>query len=240
MVFHTFTQALKRAHGGISLSELEASVASPFTSKTPNISCVPSLIRLVFFPITSSVVLVRVELGFKSLCCFDREGRAALITSFCVFKFMALYSIIQYISVTLLYSVCKVPSKMCSWELDDTYLILLFRRSSATLETFSSSSLILPSSSLLCLLVSVNITVVIFSPSGSCINLCLFHAVVPVCSESERSVEGLGLLPPPVGSHFSTFADVCDDTNPHLFRLPDLYLLVGQTAALVHSVDTVY
>uniref|UniRef100_A0AAY4A6W0 P-type ATPase A domain-containing protein n=1 Tax=Denticeps clupeoides TaxID=299321 RepID=A0AAY4A6W0_9TELE len=70
--------ALKRAHSGISLSELEASVASPFTSTTPNISCVPSLIR---------------------------EGRAALITSFCVFKFMALYSIIQYISVTLLYSV---------------------------------------------------------------------------------------------------------------------------------------
>uniref|UniRef100_A0A8B9TEF5 Polyamine-transporting ATPase 13A3 n=1 Tax=Anas platyrhynchos TaxID=8839 RepID=A0A8B9TEF5_ANAPL len=70
--------ALKRAHGGISLSELEASVASPFTSRTPNISCVPKLIR---------------------------EGRAALITSFCVFKFMALYSIIQYISVTLLYSI---------------------------------------------------------------------------------------------------------------------------------------
>uniref|UniRef100_A0A3Q3GGC5 ATPase 13A3 n=1 Tax=Labrus bergylta TaxID=56723 RepID=A0A3Q3GGC5_9LABR len=73
--------ALKRAHGGISLSELEASVASPFTSRTPNISCVPSLIR---------------------------EGRAALITSFCVFKFMALYSIIQYISVTLLYSVMSL------------------------------------------------------------------------------------------------------------------------------------
>ncbi|XP_053774202.1 polyamine-transporting ATPase 13A3 isoform X3 [Desmodus rotundus] len=70
--------ALKRAHGGISLSELEASVASPFTSKTPSISCVPNLIR---------------------------EGRAALMTSFCVFKFMALYSIIQYFSVTLLYSV---------------------------------------------------------------------------------------------------------------------------------------
>ncbi|RXM95755.1 putative cation-transporting ATPase 13A3 [Acipenser ruthenus] len=33
------------------------------------------------------------------------EGRAALITSFCVFKFMALYSIIQYVSVTLLYSI---------------------------------------------------------------------------------------------------------------------------------------
>lgn len=38
-------QALKRAHSGISLSELEASVASPFTSKIPNISCVPNLIR---------------------------------------------------------------------------------------------------------------------------------------------------------------------------------------------------
>lgn len=47
-IFVTFSpQALKRAHGGISLSELEASVASPFTSRTPNISCVPSLIRLV-------------------------------------------------------------------------------------------------------------------------------------------------------------------------------------------------
>ncbi|XP_062987775.1 polyamine-transporting ATPase 13A3 [Elgaria multicarinata webbii] len=70
--------ALKRAHGGISLSELEASVASPFTSRTPSISCVPNLIR---------------------------EGRAALVTSFCVFKFMALYSVIQYVSVTLLYSI---------------------------------------------------------------------------------------------------------------------------------------
>lgn len=74
--------ALKRAHSGISLSELEASVASPFTSSTSNISCVPNLIR---------------------------EGRAALITSFCVFKFMALYSIIQYLSVTLLYS---IPSNL--------------------------------------------------------------------------------------------------------------------------------
>lgn len=38
---------------------------------------------------------------------FHREGRAALITSFCVFKFMALYSIIQYVSVILLYSVSR-------------------------------------------------------------------------------------------------------------------------------------
>ncbi|KAG8581493.1 hypothetical protein GDO81_007684 [Engystomops pustulosus] len=68
--------ALKMAHVGISLSEQEASVASPFTSNTPNIECVPQLLK---------------------------EGRAALITSFCVFKYMALYSMIQYIGVLLLY-----------------------------------------------------------------------------------------------------------------------------------------
>nr|XP_020820309.1 probable cation-transporting ATPase 13A4 isoform X2 [Phascolarctos cinereus] len=68
--------ALKMAHAGISLSEQEASVASPFTSKTPNIECVPHLIK---------------------------EGRAALVTSFCMFKYMALYSMIQYIGVLLLY-----------------------------------------------------------------------------------------------------------------------------------------
>ncbi|ELV09442.1 putative cation-transporting ATPase 13A3 [Tupaia chinensis] len=39
----------------------------------------------------------------------SREGRAALMTSFCVFKFMALYSIIQYFSVTLLYSIVCIP-----------------------------------------------------------------------------------------------------------------------------------
>lgn len=34
-----------------------------------------------------------------------REGRAALVTSFGTFKYMALYSIIQFVSVILLYSV---------------------------------------------------------------------------------------------------------------------------------------
>ncbi|XP_072474978.1 probable cation-transporting ATPase 13A4 isoform X2 [Notamacropus eugenii] len=69
-------KALKMAHAGISLSEQEASVASPFTSKTPTIECVPHLIK---------------------------EGRAALVTSFCMFKYMALYSMIQYVGVLLLY-----------------------------------------------------------------------------------------------------------------------------------------
>eukprot|EP00731_Ephydatia_muelleri_P014339 Em0008g59a len=70
--------ALKAAHAGISLSEAEASVASPFTSKVPNITCVPKVIM---------------------------EGRAALTTMFSVFKFMALYALTQFISATILYVV---------------------------------------------------------------------------------------------------------------------------------------
>ncbi|KAL3321032.1 hypothetical protein Ciccas_000270 [Cichlidogyrus casuarinus] len=70
--------ALKAAHAGISLSEAEASVASGFTSRVQNISCVPLLIR---------------------------EGRCALATSFGIFKFMAGYSITQFISVILLHSI---------------------------------------------------------------------------------------------------------------------------------------
>ena len=38
-------KALKTANAGISLSEAEASVASPFTSKVANITCVPILIK---------------------------------------------------------------------------------------------------------------------------------------------------------------------------------------------------
>ncbi|KAL5499439.1 hypothetical protein EMCRGX_G010855 [Ephydatia muelleri] len=68
--------ALKAAHVGISLSEAEASVASPFTSKTPNITCVPVLLQ---------------------------EGRAAITTSFSTFKYMALYSLVLFSSVSILY-----------------------------------------------------------------------------------------------------------------------------------------
>ncbi|KAM4694341.1 putative cation-transporting ATPase 13A4 [Discoglossus pictus] len=68
--------ALKVAHAGISLSEQEASVASPFTSQIANIQCVPQLIR---------------------------EGRAALVSSFAVFKYVTLYAMIQFICLLLLY-----------------------------------------------------------------------------------------------------------------------------------------
>ncbi|XP_036601114.1 polyamine-transporting ATPase 13A2 isoform X3 [Trichosurus vulpecula] len=70
--------ALKAADVGISLSEAEASVASPFTSQITNIECVPKVIR---------------------------EGRCSLVTAFCIFQYMALYSFIQFISVLLLYTI---------------------------------------------------------------------------------------------------------------------------------------
>lgn len=70
--------ALKAADAGISLSEAEASIAAPFTSKIQDISAVVTLLR---------------------------EGRAALTTTFQAFKFIELYSMIQFFSVTMLYLV---------------------------------------------------------------------------------------------------------------------------------------
>jgi len=69
--------ALKVADVGISLSEAEASVAAPFTSTVPNISCVPMLIS---------------------------EGRGSLVTSVSCFKFMSIYSLTEFTTVALLYS----------------------------------------------------------------------------------------------------------------------------------------
>ncbi|RMX43708.1 hypothetical protein pdam_00006345 [Pocillopora damicornis] len=42
-----------------------------------------------------------------------REGRAALVTSFGIFKYMALYSIVQFVSVLLLYS---ISSNLGDWQ----------------------------------------------------------------------------------------------------------------------------
>jgi cation-transporting ATPase 13A3/4/5 len=72
--------ALKSADIGLSLSEAEASVAAPFTSQDKDLDCVLKVIR---------------------------EGRAALVTSFCCFKYMALYSLIQFTSVSLLYTLAQ-------------------------------------------------------------------------------------------------------------------------------------
>ncbi|XP_056421372.1 probable cation-transporting ATPase 13A4 [Hyla sarda] len=68
--------ALKMANAGISLCEQEASVAATFNSQIPNISCVPDLLK---------------------------EGRAAIVTSFCMFKYMAMFGLTEYVNTLLLY-----------------------------------------------------------------------------------------------------------------------------------------
>lgn len=73
-------KALKAADIGLSLSEAEASIAAPFTAKIQNITPMITLLK---------------------------EGRAALVTSFQVFKYMALYSLIQFTSAILLYNIAS-------------------------------------------------------------------------------------------------------------------------------------
>lgn len=70
--------ALRTAHIGISLSTAEASIAAPFTSSVADVTCVPKLIM---------------------------EGRCSLVTSFGIFNYMELYSMIQFSSVLILYIV---------------------------------------------------------------------------------------------------------------------------------------
>jgi cation-transporting ATPase 13A3/4/5 len=71
-------------------------VAAPFTSKTPSIASVITLLR---------------------------EGRCALVTSFSLFKYMALYSMIQFGSVIVLYHVgCVLGDLQFLWA--DMLLIL--------------------------------------------------------------------------------------------------------------------
>ncbi|XP_015925261.1 polyamine-transporting ATPase 13A3 isoform X3 [Parasteatoda tepidariorum] len=81
--------ALKAADVGISLSDTEASVAAPFTSNIADITCVPIVIR---------------------------QGRTALMTSYATFRFIALYSLTQFISVLILYTVdTNLTDQMFLW-----------------------------------------------------------------------------------------------------------------------------
>ena len=67
--------ALRTAHVSVSLSPEEASIAANFTSKQPDVSCVYELLR---------------------------EGKCSLTTSIQTFKYMMLYSMIQFFCVTLM------------------------------------------------------------------------------------------------------------------------------------------
>jgi cation-transporting ATPase 13A3/4/5 len=75
--------ALKTADAGVSLSESEASIAAPFTSKIQNISCCVTLIK---------------------------EGKASLTATFQTFKFIELYALIQFYFTFILYFVGVQPT----------------------------------------------------------------------------------------------------------------------------------
>ena len=66
--------ALKQADVGLSLSQAEASISAPFTSKVFNITAVVELLK---------------------------ECRAGLATNFSLFNIMAIYSLIQYSSTII-------------------------------------------------------------------------------------------------------------------------------------------
>lgn len=87
--------ALKVADVGISLSTEEASIAAPFTSRTPDISCIIEVLK---------------------------EGKCALVTSLQTFKYIILYSLIQFISVTLL---ILLGSYLSDWEFMASDLFLI-------------------------------------------------------------------------------------------------------------------
>jgi cation-transporting ATPase 13A2 len=73
--------ALKSSHVGLALSETEASIVAPFSSKNKDIKDVTRLIM---------------------------EGRCSLQTSFTAFKYMMLYPIIQLASAIRLYQVSSI------------------------------------------------------------------------------------------------------------------------------------
>eukprot|EP01017_Pseudomicrothorax_dubius_P047604 TRINITY_DN8571_c0_g5_i1.p1 TRINITY_DN8571_c0_g5~~TRINITY_DN8571_c0_g5_i1.p1 ORF type:complete len:629 (+),score=109.75 TRINITY_DN8571_c0_g5_i1:168-2054(+) len=79
------TAALKAAYVGLSLSEAEASIAAPFTSKIQDISSMETLLL---------------------------EGRCCLTTNIQCFKFIALYAMIQFASTTILYFFMATLSSM--------------------------------------------------------------------------------------------------------------------------------
>ncbi len=87
--------ALMTADVGVSLSQAEASVAAPFTSNVTDISCILNLLKI---------------------------GRSSIVASFVSFKFMSMYSIIQFTTLSLLYT---FASSLTDWQFIYMDLILI-------------------------------------------------------------------------------------------------------------------
>ena len=92
--------ALKQADIGLSLSQTEASISSPFTSKIADISSMVELIK---------------------------ECQAGLVTNFSLFNIMALYSLIQYTSVVICQFEFAYPanSQFTYWDIFGNFLFFM-------------------------------------------------------------------------------------------------------------------
>jgi magnesium-transporting ATPase (P-type) len=123
--------ALKQADAGLSLSEAEASISSPFTSKTPNISSMIDLIR---------------------------ECRGGLATNFSLFNIMALYSLIQYTSTVITEYYYGYPADLeyLYWDLGCNFFFFLtigYTASSENLSKLRPSDSLFSVSNIICVLV---------------------------------------------------------------------------------------
>jgi magnesium-transporting ATPase (P-type) len=123
--------ALKQADAGLSLSEAEASISSPFTSKTPNISSMIDLIR---------------------------ECRGGLATNFSLFNIMALYSLIQYSSTVITEYYYGYPADLeyLYWDLGCNFFFFLtigYTASSENLSKLRPSDSLFSVSNIICVLV---------------------------------------------------------------------------------------
>ena len=157
-------KALKVADAGLSLSEAEASIAAPFTSKIPNIS---PMIKLL------------------------REGRTAIVTSFQMFKFMALYSMIQFTSVILLYF---IGNNLGDWQYlyIDLFVIIPLSLTMARTGAHSKLSKIMPIGKLISFINLFSVMGQILLQAGFQIILYFFlkrqHWFVPWIIEEEESI----------------------------------------------------
>lgn len=114
--------ALKQADVGLSLSQAEASISAPFTSKIINISAVVELIK---------------------------ECRAGLATNFSLFNIMALYSLIQYTSTIITQFFFSYPAdfQYLYWDLAGNFFFFLTFGYTGTVKTLSRH---IPNNSLFC------------------------------------------------------------------------------------------
>ena len=141
------TGSLKAAHAGISLSTSEASIAAPFTFLEPNIRCVPMLLS---------------------------QGRSALQTSFSLFKFIAMYSLIQFGAAILCYFVGSV---LGNWQYlyQDMFVVFILTLLMGGIQAVDSLSIKRPSGDLL----SLTNVVSVFTHMALCLafQIAVFSAV---------------------------------------------------------------